>query len=202
MTKMTVNRAQRRKLETRQKLLDTAARLLSTESYEKLTVKGITEAADVGYGTFYLHFTDKDDIVWQVTESLIIEGNKLFQTQFAHLPPLEREFESLKLWFEIAKYNKKNILTVLGRNGSQSLSARYKDAIVASQVENLRRIAQHKSPPSVPIGFAANFFTGAVLRLTAWWLENDIDYTPQQMAEYYFQLLENWGKLIGMEDTN
>ena len=140
MSDLPLNRAQRRKLITRQKLIETTARLLSEESYEALTVKAITEEADVGYGTFYLHFTDKDDIVWQVTEALIAEGNRFFEAQFSHLTPLDREFESLKLWFEIAKYNKKNMLTVLGRNGSPTLSARYKDAIIASNAENLKKI--------------------------------------------------------------
>ena len=201
MTKSTINRAQRRKQETRKKLFDTAAKLLTSEGYDALTIKRITEAADVGYGTFYLHFTDKDDIVWQITESLIAEGDKLLQAQFAHLPPLEREFESLKLWFEIAKHNKKNILTVLGKDSSQTLSARYKDAIVAINADNLRRIPQLESSLGVPIEFAARFLTGAVLSLTAWWLENEIDYTPKQMAEQYFQLLENWGEQIGIDEV-
>lgn len=201
MSEPTLNRAQRRKLKTRQKLLETTARILAEESYEALTIKAITEEADVGYGTFYLHFTDKDDIVWQVTETLIAQGNQLFKAQFAHLSPLDREFESLKLFFEIAKHNKKNMLTVLGRDGSPVLSARYKDAVVASNAENLRAIPHMESALGVPIEFAANFFTGAVLRLAAWWLENDIDYSPQQMAEYYFQLLANWDKVESSQQS-
>lgn len=54
------NRRERRKLETRQALLDAARSLLLSRSMDSLSVDEIAMQADVGKGTFYNYFADKD----------------------------------------------------------------------------------------------------------------------------------------------
>jgi AcrR family transcriptional regulator len=54
------NRRVRRKLATRQAILDAALALLSTRSMDALTVDEIAMQADVAKGTFYNYFPDKD----------------------------------------------------------------------------------------------------------------------------------------------
>ena len=54
-------RAERRKAESRQRLLAAARRLFIERGYHATRPQDIARAADVGYGTFYLHFTDKQD---------------------------------------------------------------------------------------------------------------------------------------------
>lgn len=62
------NRAERRKQQTRAAIKQAAFDLLREMGYQKLSVRAITERADVGYGTFYIHFSDKDDVVWEVVK--------------------------------------------------------------------------------------------------------------------------------------
>ena len=54
------NRRERRKLETRQALLDATRSLLLSRSMDALSVDEIAMQADVGKGTFYNYFADKD----------------------------------------------------------------------------------------------------------------------------------------------
>jgi AcrR family transcriptional regulator len=54
-------RADRRKSESRQRLLAAARRLFIERGYHATRPQDIARAADVGYGTFYLHFADKQD---------------------------------------------------------------------------------------------------------------------------------------------
>jgi len=56
-----MNRAERRRPHTREQLKAAALELLFEEGYADLTIKAITERADLGYGTFYLYFAEKDD---------------------------------------------------------------------------------------------------------------------------------------------
>lgn len=60
------SRRERKKSETRQRLLDAAWRLFQEQGYEHTTVAQITEAADVGKGTFFNYFETKDEIVDQI----------------------------------------------------------------------------------------------------------------------------------------
>jgi AcrR family transcriptional regulator len=57
------NRGARRRARTRAQLLDAARELFAMQGVEATRVGDITERADVGAGSFYNHFTDKDAIV-------------------------------------------------------------------------------------------------------------------------------------------
>ena len=58
-----VDRAQRRAGRTRERLLDAALAVFSEIGFDLATIEGITERADVGKGTFYRHFEDKQAIL-------------------------------------------------------------------------------------------------------------------------------------------
>jgi AcrR family transcriptional regulator len=55
-------RGARRKRETRTRLLDAALRLMAQKGMEGVAINEITEAADVGFGSFYNHFESKEAI--------------------------------------------------------------------------------------------------------------------------------------------
>lgn len=55
-------RGARRKRETREKLLRAAFQLIAQRGVDGVTVNEITEAADVGFGSFYNHFESKEAI--------------------------------------------------------------------------------------------------------------------------------------------
>jgi len=55
------DRRERRKAETRRRLLDAARQLFVERGYDATRPQDIARAADVGAGTFYLHFADKRD---------------------------------------------------------------------------------------------------------------------------------------------
>jgi AcrR family transcriptional regulator len=58
-----IARGARRRLRTRERLLDAAQRVMARKGVDATTIAEITEAADVGFGSFYNHFASKDDIV-------------------------------------------------------------------------------------------------------------------------------------------
>lgn len=68
----------RRRRETRVRLLDAAFGLMVKKGMEGVTINEITDAADVGFGSFYNHFDSKEDLLtalvdWlfeQLTETL------------------------------------------------------------------------------------------------------------------------------------
>ncbi|HEX8728509.1 MAG TPA: TetR/AcrR family transcriptional regulator [Ktedonobacterales bacterium] len=55
-------RGARRKSQTRARLLAAARTIFARDGLEAATIAQITSAADVGFGTFYLHFATKDDL--------------------------------------------------------------------------------------------------------------------------------------------
>src|SRR3954451_13333709 len=57
------NRSARRRARTRTSLLDAARELFAEQGVDATRVGDISERADVGAGSFYNHFTDKEAIV-------------------------------------------------------------------------------------------------------------------------------------------
>ncbi len=56
------SRGERRKRETRARLLDAALQVFLERGFDAATTAEMATAADVGAGTFYLHFKDKRDV--------------------------------------------------------------------------------------------------------------------------------------------
>ena len=88
-------RTQKRAVRTRRKLKKAALDVFSEKSVDAATVEEITEKADVGKGTLYQHFADKEQIVVTLVEEAfehLIERIKSYEN-----PPetLEQMLEHL-----------------------------------------------------------------------------------------------------------
>lgn len=64
-------RMTRKKCATRAKLLEAAYNVMARKGIDATTLKEITEEADVGFGTIYNYFSDKDEIAEQVLDCII-----------------------------------------------------------------------------------------------------------------------------------
>ncbi|MFI7638302.1 TetR/AcrR family transcriptional regulator [Nonomuraea sp. NPDC049400] len=70
----TTGRRERKKLQTRQALVNAAMRLFEEKGFERTMVTEIAEAADVSERTFYLHFPTKEDVVIGSAQERLNEG--------------------------------------------------------------------------------------------------------------------------------
>jgi AcrR family transcriptional regulator len=64
----TIGRRERRAAETRIRLFHSALELIAERGLEKVTVEDITEAADVGKGTFFNYFATKEHVLGVMAE--------------------------------------------------------------------------------------------------------------------------------------
>ncbi|HST40444.1 MAG TPA: TetR family transcriptional regulator [Conexibacter sp.] len=65
-----INRGERRKAQTRARLLDAARTLFAAQGVDATRITEITDTADVGAGSFYNHFADKDELVAAILADL------------------------------------------------------------------------------------------------------------------------------------
>lgn len=180
------NRAERRRMHSHQQLLDATAQLMIEKSYSALTIKAITERADLGYGTFYLHFKDLDDAVWEVVYQMAEEARIQTEARISDLPFPMREYQSWLFLFDFAAQTREGISQLFGRNGSATLLQRYQDYLAKLHEENLAA-GRYSSGLDLPPAYLAQFITGALVRLLVWWAETPNNYSPQQMADMMYQ---------------
>src|SRR5690242_2444953 len=67
----TSTRFDRRREGTRSRLLAAATRVLAEKGFHETKITDIAAAADVGVGTFYLHFPDKETLFDAVVEETV-----------------------------------------------------------------------------------------------------------------------------------
>jgi AcrR family transcriptional regulator len=65
---MTTNRREQDMERTRQLILDAAREEFIASGYEATSVRQVARRAGFSHGTIYLHFRDKDDLLFQVSE--------------------------------------------------------------------------------------------------------------------------------------
>jgi AcrR family transcriptional regulator len=76
-----LSRRERKKQETRARLLNTAIHLMIERGFDSLTVEQIADAADVGKGTIYNYFKTKEDIVM----AFFVDLERQIQSKIAKL---------------------------------------------------------------------------------------------------------------------
>jgi AcrR family transcriptional regulator len=80
-----VSRVERKKRETRQNIVGAAQRLMNTRPVDEVTIQDITEEADVGHGTFYLHFKSKYEVLVPIVQARAAYWDAQVQSQLGDL---------------------------------------------------------------------------------------------------------------------
>lgn len=181
------NRFQRRKQRTRSQLQRAAVELILERGYDPVTIQDITDRADLGRGTFYLYFSDKEDIVWQTLLNSFNVVDKEMNALYPRFSPLTESI-GYRTAFELADKDRDLYRIMLGSKGSAVLTTRihgYFAAEIEREIRQRGAFADLDLPPEV----AAQYITGALVRLIVWWIETPNDYTPEQMADMFFRAI-------------
>lgn len=89
---------------TRRRLLESAERLFGQKGYHNTSVVDITQAAEVGHGTFYLYFKGKEEIFRELVRHLNHELRKTIAAAVEGIDDrLEMERKGFQTFFDFAR---------------------------------------------------------------------------------------------------
>ena len=74
-----MSRAERKRRETRARIISAAEGLMRKQPIDEITIQDMTEAADVGHGTFYLHFKSKYEVLVPIIQQEAIKWDGVIQ---------------------------------------------------------------------------------------------------------------------------
>lgn len=182
-------RHERRRLQTRKLLIQTTLQLVLEKGYEAISVQDITDRADLGRGTFYIHFKDKEEVVWMAFQDLFLELEQEAHGQLDRDMP-QVEFYGLLNIFRHVDKNRDLYRVMFGRQGSARLTARAQDYLTKVFLHDIRQATRPPEPNfNLPEEFEAQLLTGMLARLLYWWLETPATYSPEQMADMTYKAL-------------
>jgi AcrR family transcriptional regulator len=182
------SRHERRRLQTRKRLIEAAMQLVLEKGYDAISIQDITDRADLGRGTFYIHFKDKEEIVW-------IAFRELFQTleQEAH-KQLDRNMPGVEYYgllniFRHAEKNRDLYRVVLSEKSFAMLTVRVQDFLAEALLYDIRNAPPADVALNIPPEITAQILTGIISHLLFWWLRTANDYTAEQMAAMIYKVL-------------
>jgi AcrR family transcriptional regulator len=183
----------RRVLRTRMALREALLSLMEEKDYNRITVEEITERANLGRATFYLHYKDREDLLLEQFADLI---DNLAQ-QIARLSVAEWQQQSLPrrpilLIFQHVADNEKMYRLILAGEGRYQATERLRSIIV----DAADSLAQSKSElqvllatQKIPFHFLANYLSGALVATICWWLEEYPVFEAEQIAGLFQRML-------------
>lgn len=99
-----LSRRERKKEETRRRILEASFNLFVSQGFDNTTIDQITEEADVGKGTFYNYFPTKEAALYEFMEDLGSQREPIVWPDILAMRDtrerLARGFQSLADWFE------------------------------------------------------------------------------------------------------
>jgi AcrR family transcriptional regulator len=185
MSEETRKKTDLRVLRTRKLLRDALVALIEEQGFEAITVTDLAQRAMINRATFYRHFRDKRELLeWCIDEALV-ELSAKADTIIERTPTLsEALFEILVADFEYLAENEDFARVMLGRDVPAAFAARIRDFIMKSGRRHAAMYDLSTAQGLVPYEVSLSFSTGGYVSAMIWWVENNMPYTPEQMARY------------------
>lgn len=178
----------RRVVRTRKQLSQALIALILERGYDDLTVTDITDRADLRRATFYLHYRDKEELLFATLGTTFDE----LVAAMAHVHQSDAiagktTVEPYRVVFDHVDANSALYRIILTGHGGAAVSRRIRDYLAGLVLATLARLP--KGAVTVPPEALAQFIAGAELALVTWWLENDKPHSAAQMAEIAHRLV-------------
>ena len=181
----------RRQRKTRKAIFNAFIVLLSKKHYNAITVGEIIEEADIGRATFYAHFETKDFLLKDLCAEL-----------FEHIFGVEAKQEEVKLnifncdmhaslflhLFKHIKQNDNNICKLLASKNNDLFLEYFKNGLHTVIVKYISNF-EAKKPSIVPQDFWIHHITTTFIETLRWWIENEMEQSPETITEYFLSLV-------------
>ncbi len=183
----------RRQKKTRQAIFKAFSELASEKSFDKITISEIIERADIGRATFYAHFETKDFLLKELCKELfehVFESAIGDEHAHKHIFDCDAPDSVFLHLFQHLKKNDNNILKLLSCS-SNELFLRYFKTELKRLVACQMPLFEREKSPELPKDFYINHISATFVETVRFWIDTEMQESPEQMTKYFFLLLKN-----------
>ncbi|MEK4027282.1 MULTISPECIES: TetR/AcrR family transcriptional regulator [Bacillaceae] len=175
-----------RVVRTRRMLRDALVELIRERGYEKITVQDITNRATLNRATFYLHYRDKLDLLYQSSEEILNDLTESINSSFGGKEEFDflndQPNENFINLFEQISLNGELYKVFLTEKNMPHFTSCLMEVLVDFISKGMNIMQPDDQMLTVPREIAVRYFAAAFLGVIVWWLEKDMPYTPKYMA--------------------
>ncbi len=186
--------------ETKQAIKKVFIQQVEEVGFERVTVKNLALAAQINRGTFYLHYTDKYDVMEDLQQELLMELERYVK----HVQPVEA-FQTLKMgqfyqpFIKVITCIKEHATAfrmLLGEQGSPAFTQKMKTIFGNHILDRLSVIREEVKDPEFQQYLQA-FIASAILGVIQEWLDKgNENLTVEEMVALHFRLLRFLGNVV------
>ncbi len=169
---------------TRQLLHDALIELIPEKGYNDITIQDITDRATLNRATFYLHYRDKHDLLLQTTENLMNELKAEYgdivvtEVGLSHEATLHTNIKTFEHFQRYADFYQ----AMLGFRGSIDFALHLQETLQTLTTSRFKSAFGTLPEEPVPTEIVFRYASSAQVGIIHWWLENDMPFTPDEMA--------------------
>ncbi|MFC4599039.1 TetR/AcrR family transcriptional regulator [Cohnella hongkongensis] len=186
---MKIRKADRRVSRTRHFLHEALLSLIQEKGYEAITVQDIIDRANVGRSTFYAHFYDKRDLLYngfQMLKEMLTE-----QRPFSSERPVSSQhlyFPFSLVMLEHAREHYRLYQAFIGRESGAMVQEKMTELFRELVREQLKALeSSHRF--TLPLEMQVYYISNAYMSLLNWWLDHEMPYPTTRMDQIFHTLV-------------
>ena len=177
-----------RRVKRSQNLLGEALMSLVLEKgYEAVTIRDITERADVAYVTFFRHYKSKDELLEQRLQAGLHDLQTHIEAAARQVRANAADSAEGRLIFEHVQANSLLYRVLMRSQGARRVRQQTLAAIETIFLTSCKPLSAREK--LIPRQIAAHHIAASLLALIEWWLEHERPYPIEQMGQMYDQLI-------------
>jgi len=178
---------------TKRFLIDALTELLKEKDINSITVQDLTQKADLTRGTFYLHYADMDEFLYNSMYDILNELVELVKPnhitkKITNINELNSSISFLNLFEYIGK-NSEYFRLMLSEKGYSKFRSHLENLIKDKIYNNLvTSIIENENQLNVEQNILISYIISAHIGVIYNWLEKGMKYSPQYMANQLTKL--------------
>lgn len=170
----------RRVRKTKKAMTEALAELMIDKPLSSISVREISELADINRGTFYLHYRDVYDMVETLQKEIFDRFDEIVDKHIGMKSPHEL-FPLLVELYNLLAENAKLAKVLMGKNGDAGFLDKLKEVIqekcfadIQSRIKT-KNISEYK--------YLCDYIVYGCIGICSMWLKGGMRETPNEMAE-------------------
>ena len=173
------NPEDRRVRRSRRLLKESLLELMQEKQFSEITIRDVTDHADMNRATFYLHYTDTAKLLQSVTEDLLEGAQKLIDS---HIQETVADRTTRPIFEPILDFGVEHwdICTVLRENNAASHFSEYLHQLIQKNGGEIVRAWFHPKDDR-QLSYLLGFVTSGLIGLIEEWFENGMDLSKVEL---------------------
>lgn len=165
---------------TRRLLTQALVDLSADRPLETITVRNLTDHAQVGYATFFRHYASIEELLRGIIDDLYTDLAELLPS----LAGAQPEQAATLVFRQVCEYPGHYRLLL---HSDRSLGLL--DKVVEVGIQALLEAYEAQPDSQVPLDVTIDHCIRSFLNLIAWWLSHDMPYPPERMGQIFMDLV-------------